>query len=316
MSSALPAGVPLADLYAHPVTAALLNEALALLGDGNAAASVEAAAVEAGMVAGPLALLDAMSLEVVDHALHAELHALEHGHGDGHGHSHGHDHGHDHAPAHGHDQAQAPHAHDHSHGHARDHSHDHVHSHDHSHGHEHDHAHGHEHTHGHDHAHEHTHPHGPAPAPAANPAADRHRHQHAAKSRRMPESAVYVLEKMAHGYKRLGRAAGAGFYDYGSQPPALWSGLKTFERRSRQLAPELVGARLLDAATLAALRVAPGHLDPGLAAALGPSVPLDAAQARARIAQIGAQAFAARCRALAGRFGPRFEPPGDLASNG
>ena len=31
MSSALPAGVPLADLYAHPVSAALLNEALALL---------------------------------------------------------------------------------------------------------------------------------------------------------------------------------------------------------------------------------------------------------------------------------------------
>ena len=42
----------------------------------------------------------------------------------------------------------------------------------------------------------------------------------------MPESAVYVLEKMSHGYKRLGRAWGAGFYDYPADgPKALWSGL-------------------------------------------------------------------------------------------
>ena len=29
----------------------------------------------------------------------------------------------------------------------------------------------------------------------------------------MPESAVYVMEKMAHGFRRLGRDAGAGFYE-------------------------------------------------------------------------------------------------------
>jgi 3-hydroxyacyl-CoA dehydrogenase/enoyl-CoA hydratase/3-hydroxybutyryl-CoA epimerase len=131
----------------------------------------------------------------------------------------------------------------------------------------------------------------------------------------MPESAVYVLEKMAHGYKRMGRAAGAGFYDYGVQPASLWSGLKTFERRSRQLPPDVVRDRLLDAATLAALGLVQPHpAHPALAALLGAAVPLDAAQARARIGADGEETFADRCRALAARFGPRFEPPADLAA--
>jgi 3-hydroxyacyl-CoA dehydrogenase len=36
---------------------------------------------------------------------------------------------------------------------------------------------------------------------------------------------------------RRGQKTGAGFYDYGSDTPQLWSGLKTFERRSRTPGP-------------------------------------------------------------------------------
>jgi len=127
----------------------------------------------------------------------------------------------------------------------------------------------------------------------------------------MVESAVYVVEKMAHGYRRMGRAAGAGFYDYTSDPPALWSGLKTFERRSRKVPPEDVLDRLRYAATLRALT-----LDAAPAAAFaqtfGAQLPGNATAALRSPLAADATAFLARCRELADRYGPRFAPSADL----
>jgi 3-hydroxyacyl-CoA dehydrogenase/enoyl-CoA hydratase/3-hydroxybutyryl-CoA epimerase len=121
-----------------------------------------------------------------------------------------------------------------------------------------------------------------------------------------------VVEKMSHGFKRGGRAVGGGFYDYGSQPPQLWSGLRTFERRSRQLPPEEVRDRLLHAAIAAALDSEP---DPRRSTAFvqcfGRSLPADAQGAEDRVRTIGAEAFASRAAALAERFGPRFALPRD-----
>jgi len=278
-----------ANLYDHPAARAILDEALALLGDGVPAATVESASLSAGLRTGVLATLDDLSLETLDHALHAELHELEHGHShDEHDHAHGHPH-HDH-PAHSHD-----HDHDHGHGHAHAHAHEH---HDH-------HARGHDHGH-HDHEH-HAHAHAPASG-AARPKP----HAHKVKSRRMPESAVYVLEKMAHGYRRMGRAGGAGFYDYTCEPAQLWSGLKTFERRTSKVAPEDVGDRLRHAALLGALRT-PGDA-PGatLTAAFGPGLAGSAADAASRIRTLGTDAFLARSRELAARYGERFEPAASM----
>jgi len=257
-----------ATLYRDPVAAAVLNEALALLGDGVPAASIEAAAASIAMPIGPLAALDAMSLEVVDHALHAELHEIEHGHV--HGHDHQHDHQHDHAP---------------------DHDHDHVH------------VHGPEC--GHDHAHHHPHAHSDSePKPDGGlPGAT---HVHPVKSQRMPESAVYVLEKMAHGYKRVGRAAGAGFYDYSAQPPVLWSGLKTFERRKGNLPEADIRDRFVHAALVPSLAMAPADGGALAAALVGPRVPTTRAQALAALAAGGEAAMIARSGELAERFGPRF----------
>jgi hypothetical protein len=258
-----------ADLYAHPAAAAVLVEALTLLGDGVPATAVESAALEAGMPAGPLWVLDALSLEVVDHALHDELHALEHAHDPEH--RHGHACGHDQHGAHAHDRHEPHDGHGHAHGHA----------------------------HGHGHGHE-----------SAKPA---HRHTHAVKSRRMPESAVYVLEKMAHGYRRLGRAGGGGFYDYASEPPQLWSGLKTFERRGRHLASADIRDRLLHAGLIAAIGASAGTAAGQVPAIFGGQVPGDAAQARALLQSRGQAACVARMRELASRFGPRFEPPASIA---
>lgn len=62
---------------------------------------------------------------------------------------------------------------------------------------------------------------------------------------RFPESAVYVIEKMAHGFRRTGRASGGGFYDYtASAEPQLWSGLKVFERGAREVDDASLAERL------------------------------------------------------------------------
>jgi hypothetical protein len=289
----------LTGLYAHPVAAALLNEALALLGDGTPADAIEAAATASGMSTGVLALLDAVSLEVVDHALHDELHALEHEHEHHHeaGHEHAHDQGADHAK-HQHDHEDA-----HSHGHAGHACDDPTHKHDRDHGHGHSHAHGHV----------------PDPVPVALPMptakahGHTHSHSHKIKSRQMTEAAVYVVEKMAHGYRRLGRAAGAGFYDYGSDMPQLWSGLKTFERRSRRVPADDVRDRLMFAATLRALSLAPDTTGTAaVAISLGTQIPLDAEAARSLPQLADAARFAARARELTTSYGPRFEPPASL----
>lgn len=130
----------------------------------------------------------------------------------------------------------------------------------------------------------------------------------------MPESAVYVLEKMAHGFKRMGREAGGGFYDYSVDPPALWSGLKTFERRARQLEPADIRDRLLHAALIAALGASAGTGPGPVPGLFGPQVPGDPAQARALLQARGTAAFVARTRELAARFGPRFEPPASVSA--
>ena len=190
---------------------ALFVEVLSLLGEGVAAHRIEAASTAIGLTEGALLQLDALGLDLFDHALHAELDALAHGH---------HDHSHDHDHAHGHDHAH-DHAHDHSHGHSHGHSHDDAH------------VHGHPHGTGHDHAHQ-------QPVKLV-----RRAKKAKVVSARFPEPAVYVIEKMAHGFRRAGRSTGGGFYEYpaGAQPQ-LWSGLKVFERGAREVDDAAIAERL------------------------------------------------------------------------
>jgi len=264
----------LARLYSQPAAAAVLNEAMALLGDGIAAAAIESGALDAVMPSGVLAIIDAVSLEVIDHQLHEDLHA--------HAHPQTHDHGHDHGHAHDHD-----HAHGHGHGHDQEAAHHHA---DHN---KHDHP-----TAGHhDHSHDHAHAEPAEPAPS-----DKH------DTSRLTESAVYVLEKMAHGYSRLGRAAGAGFYDYNETPPQLWSGLKTFERRNRGIPAADITDRLTHAAMLAALTIDDSADNAFIAASLGPKIAASSAQVLEMLPETDRHRFIDRCRELASRYGPRFEP--------
>ena len=284
--------------YTSRVFGTFVNEGMALVGEGMPAAMVENAGVQIGMPVGPLAVLDEVSLKLADDVLHQELADLEREAAGGHGTAHDHDHGHDHAHAH-------DHGHD-GHGHAHDHD---------GHGHGDGHAHAHEHAHDHDHGH--------AAAPAAAPAkAHGHAHAghaHSVKSRRMPESAVYVLEKMAHGYRRMGRAHGAGFYDYpdDGSPKSLWSGLKTFQRGGKPIPLEDAKDRMLYIQALETVRcldegVLESTRDANIGAIFGWGFPAWTGGTAQFVNHVGLSRFVERADELAARYGERFTPPASL----
>jgi len=140
----------------------------------------------------------------------------------------------------------------------------------------------------------------------------------------MPEPAVYVMEKMAHGFKRMGRASGAGFYDYDDDGTVtLWSGLKAFERRTAKVPAEDIRDRLLVIQALEAVRCR----DEGVVASLEDAdtgllaygFPATSGGVVGYINSFGTGAFVRRAAELATRYGERFRPPAgleDLASRG
>jgi hypothetical protein len=271
-------GIDMNASFAGRVFGSFLIEGLALLGEGVAADDIEQAALDAGMAAGPLAALDEAGLAPIDHALHMAL--------DGHGHDHAHDHGHDH----GHD-----HEHDHDHDHDHDHGHDHAQ--DHAHAGERDHAHAPAHDHHHCCSHDHHRP--QALAPLA-----------------LPKAAVYVVEKMAHGLKRTGRAVGGGFYAYeDDDAPGLWSGLSSFRRRSAAVPAEDIRDRLIFAMAIEAQRCL-GATDVDsvrvgdIVSLYGCGFPLATGGVMSFAAGAAATTFATRAGELAAKYGERFLWPG------
>ncbi|HLS56204.1 MAG TPA: 3-hydroxyacyl-CoA dehydrogenase NAD-binding domain-containing protein [Zeimonas sp.] len=194
----------------------------------------------------------------------------------------------------------------------REHEHGHHHAHEHGHGHDHDHEHAHEHEHEHAHEHEHEHGHGHAkPATAAGG----HRHAHKVKSRRVPESAVYVLEKMAHGFKRMGRSYGGGFYDYpqGAEK-SLWPGLKVFERGGRAMPFDDIKDRMLYAQAIESVRclqegVLESTRDANIGSIFGWGFPAWTGGTIQFVNHVGVRRFVARAQELAQRYGERFTPP-------
>lgn len=309
------------DGYSPALTERLMHvymiEGMALLGEGVPPERIETAALRAGFGHGPLWWLDRISLSTLDDILHAGGHGHDHGHGHGHGHAH--DHGEAHG--HGHDDHDGdpgrPHGHEHAHGHGHAHENAHGHAHAHEHEHEHEHAHGHAHAHAHhhpsghrdDHGHAHDHGHGHEHVPASG----REPMSSSSAAAPMPEPAVYVLEKMAHGFGRLGRDAGGGFYDYEpGYPDELWEGLSAFARGRRRPPADDTEERLLMAITRAALvhRDMQGparHASSALLPA-APDFPSWTGGPRRWGALLGA-GLGPRLDRLAARYGDRFAAP-------
>jgi len=160
-----------------------------------------------------------------------------------------------------------------------------------------EHTHSHESGEAHAHPHDHEHAHGSGPASL------------------MPETAVYVLEKMAHGYRRMGRAYGGGFYDYPADAEkSLWPGLQAFERARNRLAIDDVRDRLLYVQSLETIRcleegIVESARDANIGSIFGWGFPAWTGGTLRFVDHVGARRFTERARELAQSCGKRFAPP-------
>ena len=171
------------------------------------------------------------------------------------------------------------------------------------------------HQHDHDHHHDHGHSHGDRDA---NAQSRRQAARFAPKSKRMTESAVYVLEKMAHGFKRLGRAHGAGFYEYPeAEPKRLWPGLKVFARGAKPISDLDIRDRLSMVQSLETLRclqegVLQTEHEANIGSIMGWGFPAWTGGTLQYVHHCGAGRFLARSKVLQGLYGERFAPPAIL----
>ena len=137
----------------------------------------------------------------------------------------------------------------------------------------------------------------------------------------MPESAVYVLEKMAHGFRRMGRSYGGGFYDYpqGAEK-SLWPGLKAFERGGRAIPFDDVKDRMLYAQAIESVRclqegVLESTRDANIGSIFGWGFPAWTGGTIQFVNHVGVRRFVARAQELEQRYGERFAPPALLSKH-
>lgn len=140
----------------------------------------------------------------------------------------------------------------------------------------------------------------------------------AAEGKQIPEHPAFaVIDLMLNEYKRPGKAAGAGFYDY---PAAggkkhLWPELKArFEKVEAQISQEDVRDRILFIQAIETVRcVEEGVLksvaDANIGSIFGIGFAAWTGGALQFINQYGVQDFVARAQYLAEQYGERFLPP-------
>ncbi|WP_455910699.1 3-hydroxyacyl-CoA dehydrogenase NAD-binding domain-containing protein [Pseudomonas putida] len=128
--------------------------------------------------------------------------------------------------------------------------------------------------------------------------------------------ATLVIDLLVNEYKRTGKAAGGGFYDYpqGAQKH-LWPELKArFEQPDNQISPQDVRDRLLFIQAIETVRcVEEGVLrstaDANVGSIFGIGFAAWSGGALQFINQYGLNDFIARARYLAEQYGERFSPP-------
>jgi len=128
--------------------------------------------------------------------------------------------------------------------------------------------------------------------------------------------AFAVIDVLLNEYKRPGKAAGGGFYDYpttGSKH--LWPGLKSrFEQADGQISPQDVRDRLLFIQALETVRcveegVLTSTADANVGSIFGIGFAAWTGGALQFINQYGLPDFVARAQYLAEQYGERFSPP-------
>lgn len=128
--------------------------------------------------------------------------------------------------------------------------------------------------------------------------------------------AYAVIDLLLSEYKRPGKAAGGGFYEYpaGGQKH-LWPELKTrFEKADGQISPKDVRDRLLFVQAIETVRcveegVLTSTADANVGSIFGIGFAAWTGGALQFINQYGVKDFVARAQYLAGQYGERFAPP-------
>ncbi|WDR38137.1 3-hydroxyacyl-CoA dehydrogenase NAD-binding domain-containing protein [Pseudomonas serboccidentalis] len=128
--------------------------------------------------------------------------------------------------------------------------------------------------------------------------------------------AFAVIDLLLNEYKRPGKAAGGGFYDYPARAQKhLWPELKTrFEKADGQISPKDVRDRLLFVQALETVRcveegVLTSTADANVGSIFGIGFAPWTGGALQFINQYGVQDFVARAQYLAEQYGERFAPP-------
>jgi len=128
-----------------------------------------------------------------------------------------------------------------------------------------------------------------------------------------------VTEIMVNVCRRIGKKAGAGFYDYPAEgTKRLWSGLmRHFSPVAKQPTLQQVQQRLLYIQSVEAARcleegVVASACDADVGAILGWSFPACRGGPIGHIQQVGLPRFLAGCHELASNLGPRFAPPASI----
>ncbi|QZX85088.1 3-hydroxyacyl-CoA dehydrogenase NAD-binding domain-containing protein [Metapseudomonas otitidis] len=138
-----------------------------------------------------------------------------------------------------------------------------------------------------------------------------------AEGKAMPQHPAFaVIDLMVNEFKRPGKAAGGGFYEYpAGGKKHLWPELKArFEKADRQIPQEDVRDRILFIQAIETVRcVEEGVLlstaDANIGSIFGIGFAAWSGGALQFINQYGVQDFVARARYLVEQYGERFEPP-------
>lgn len=130
-----------------------------------------------------------------------------------------------------------------------------------------------------------------------------------------PSVAEPVRERMVHEFRRLGRAAGGGFYEYRPDgKKALWPGLAVWHRLEvappeRDLIDRFLFVQALDTVRCLEEGVLETVRDANLGSIFGIGFPAWSGGAVQFLNQYGLAAALARAEELAARHGERFAPP-------
>ncbi len=127
-----------------------------------------------------------------------------------------------------------------------------------------------------------------------------------------------VLRRMLEEFKRAGKTAGAGFYDYpAAGEKHLWAGLSAWRNPAVEIPERDRIERLLFVQALETIRcldegVLESHRDANIGSIFGIGFPPWTGGAVQYLIQYGLPAAVARAEELASRYGPRFTPPARL----